>query len=119
MSANIFGSAEDISSTNTTSEASTIRSGRTRVFGVYLDSGTTSGDFHLRDGGSGGTLKFKVKTPAAVGGLTIKPFILLRITPQRTIDGILSSTAFLLWNSSNYLDVYICFINPYNLIAIS
>ena len=56
MSANIFGSAEDISSTNTTSEASTIRSGRTRVFGVYLDSGTTSGDFHLRDGGSGGTL---------------------------------------------------------------
>ena len=71
MSANIFGSAEDISSTNTTSEASTIRSGRTRVFGVYLDSGTTSGDFHLRDGGSGGTLKFKVKTPAAVGGLTI------------------------------------------------
>ena len=71
MSANIFGSAEDISSTNTNSEASTIRSGRTRVFGVYLDSGTTSGDFHLRDGGSGGTLKFKVKTPAAVGGLTI------------------------------------------------
>ena len=57
MSANIFGSAEDISSTNTNAEATT--------------SGTTSGDFHLRDGGSGGTLKFKVKTPAAVGGLTI------------------------------------------------
>ena len=71
MSANIFGSAEDISATAQTSEAGTIRSGRTRVFGVYLDSGTASGDFHLRDGGSGGTLKFKVKTPAAVGGITI------------------------------------------------
>ena len=71
MSANIFGSAEDISATAQTTETGTIRSGRTRVFGVYLDSGTASGDFHLRDGGSGGTLKFKVKTPAAVGGISI------------------------------------------------
>ena len=71
MWANIFGSAEDISATAQTTETGTIRSGRTRVFGVYLDSGTASGDFHLRDGGSGGTLKFKVKTPAAVGGISI------------------------------------------------
>ena len=71
MSANIFGSAADISATAQTTETGTIRSGRTRVFGVYLDSGTASGDFHLRDGGSGGTLKFKVKTPAAVGGISI------------------------------------------------
>jgi|TARA_E500000318_G_scaffold103582_2_gene108780 hypothetical protein len=71
MSANIFGSAEDVSATSQATETGTIRSGRTRVFGVYLDSGTASGDFHLRDGGSGGTLKFKVKTPAAVGGITI------------------------------------------------
>ena len=53
------------------SGAISLGSGRPRVFGVYLDSGTASGDFHLRDGGSGGTLKFKVKTPSAVGGLTI------------------------------------------------
>ena len=71
MSANIFGSAEDISATAQTTETGTIRSGSTRVFGVYLDSGTASGEFHLRDGGSGGALKFKGKTPAAVGGITI------------------------------------------------
>ncbi len=53
MSANIFGSAEDISATAQATETGTIRSGRTRVFGVQLDSGTASGDFHLRDGGSG------------------------------------------------------------------
>ena len=66
-----FGSSEDISSTNVTTETKTIQSGRTRVYGVFLDSGTTSGDFHLRDGGSGGTLKFKCKTPAQIGGITI------------------------------------------------
>ena len=71
MSANIFGSAEDISATSQATETGTIRSGRTRVFGVYLDSNTVSGDFHLRDGGAAGTLKFKVKTPAAVGGISI------------------------------------------------
>ena len=60
MSANIFGSAEDISATAQTTETGTIRSGRTRVYGVYIDSGTASGDFHLRDGGSGGALKCKV-----------------------------------------------------------
>ena len=66
-----FGSSQDISSSNVTTETKTIQSGRTRVYGVFLDSGTTSGDFHLRDGGSGGTLKFKCKTPAAIGGITI------------------------------------------------
>jgi len=66
-----FGSSQDISSTNVTTETKTIQSGRTRVYGVFLDSGTTSGDFHLRDGGSGGTVKFKCKTPAAIGGITI------------------------------------------------
>ena len=71
MSANIFGSAEDISATAQTTETGTIRSGRTRGFGVYLDSCTASGDCNLRDGGSCGTLKFKVITPAAVGGISI------------------------------------------------
>ena len=66
-----FGSSQDISSSNVTTETKTIQSGRTRVYGVFLDSGTASGDFHLRDGGAAGTLKFKCKTPAAIGGITI------------------------------------------------
>ena len=73
MSANIFGSAEDISATAQTTETGTIRSGRTRVFGVYLDSGTASGDFHLRDGGASGTIKFKIKTPAVAEAIYV-PF---------------------------------------------
>ena len=68
MSANIFGSAEDISSSTQSTETGTIRSGRTRVFGVYLDSGTASGDFHLRDGGASGTVKFKYKTSGVTSG---------------------------------------------------
>ena len=50
MAANIFGSSEDVTSSYQNAETGTIRSGRTRVYGVYLDSNTVAGDFHLRDG---------------------------------------------------------------------
>ena len=66
-----FGSAQDCESTYVNTETSTVQTGRTRVYGVYLDSGSAAGDFHLRDGSSTGTIKFKCKTPAAIGGITI------------------------------------------------
>ena len=56
------GSSIEGVATNVTTETKTIQSGRTRVYGVYLDSGAAAGDFHLRDGGSGGTVKFKCST---------------------------------------------------------
>jgi|TARA_R100000988_G_scaffold66379_2_gene33817 hypothetical protein len=65
------GSSIEGVATNVTTETKTIQSGRTRVYGVYLDSGAAAGDFHLRDGGSGGTVKFKCKAPAQIGPITI------------------------------------------------
>tara|TARA_R100001480_G_scaffold17565_1_gene26883 strand:- start:605 stop:910 length:306 start_codon:yes stop_codon:yes gene_type:complete len=72
MAANIFGSSEDVTSSYAITEASTIRSGRTRVYGVYLDSHTTAGDIVLRDGGASGTIKFQAKTPAIAEGISIE-----------------------------------------------
>ena len=66
-----FGSAQDCESTYVNTETSTVQTGRTRVYGVYLDSGSAAGDFHLRDGSSSGTIKFKCKTPANAEGITI------------------------------------------------
>ena len=73
MAANIFGSSEDLSSSYQNAETGTIRSGRTRVYGVYIDSNTIAGDFHLRDGGASGTIKFKIKTPAVAEAIYV-PF---------------------------------------------
>jgi len=45
--------------------------GRTRVYGVYLDSHTTEGNFSIHDGDSSGTVMFRCKTPAIAEGITI------------------------------------------------
>ena len=63
-----FGSAQDCESTYVNTETSTVQTGRTRVYGVYLDSGSAAGDFHLRDGGASGTVKFKYKTSGVTSG---------------------------------------------------
>tara|TARA_E500000331_G_scaffold345587_1_gene383344 strand:+ start:1182 stop:1481 length:300 start_codon:yes stop_codon:yes gene_type:complete len=61
----------DIASSHTVAEGTTMQVGRTRVYGVYLDSNTVAGNFTIRDGSSSGTIRFRCKTPAQIGGLTI------------------------------------------------
>ena len=52
----------DIANTNVTTENKTVVAGRARAYGVVLNTTGVSGDFHLKDGGSSGTVKFKYKT---------------------------------------------------------
>ena len=57
-----FGSTSDISNANVTTENKVVKTGRTRALGVVLNKTAASGDFHLKDGGAAGTVKFKYKT---------------------------------------------------------
>ena len=60
----------DIANTNVTTENKTVVAGRARAYGVVLNTTGASGDFHLKDGGSSGTVKFKYKTTGtATSGL--------------------------------------------------
>ena len=61
----------NITSTYVDTEGTTVQVGRTRVYGVYLDSLGLAGDFVIRDGSSSGTIKFKIKTPAVAESITI------------------------------------------------
>ena len=57
-----FGSAQDGVATNVTTETKTVQSGRTRVYGVHVSGPNVAGVLELKDGGSGGTSKVKLKT---------------------------------------------------------
>ena len=57
-----FGTSGDIFNTNVTTENKIVKSGRTRAMGVVLNTTAVAGDFHLKDGGASGTVKFKYKT---------------------------------------------------------
>ena len=57
-----FGSSQDCFNANVTTENKIVKSGRTRALGVVLNTTASSGDFHLKDGGASGTVKFKYKT---------------------------------------------------------
>jgi len=61
----------NIASSYVDTEGTTVQVGRTRVYGVYLDSLAVAGDFVIRDGSSSGTVKFKIKTPAVAEHITI------------------------------------------------
>ena len=67
-----FGSSQDCFNANVTTENKIVKSGRTRALGVVLNTTASSGDFHLKDGGASGTVKFKYKTSGVTsGGSTI------------------------------------------------
>ena len=57
-----FGSSQDCFNANVTTENKIVKSGRTRALGIVLNTTASSGDFHLKDGGASGTVKFKYKT---------------------------------------------------------
>ena len=63
-----FGSSQDCFNANVTTENKIVKSGRTRALGVVLNTTASSGDFHLKDGGSSGTVKFKYKTSGVTSG---------------------------------------------------
>tara|TARA_Y100000114_G_C11708074_1_gene302001 strand:+ start:50 stop:355 length:306 start_codon:yes stop_codon:yes gene_type:complete len=63
-----FGSSDLIRNTNVTTENKVVRTGRTKALGVILNTTAASGDFHLKDGGSSGTVKFKYKTSGVTSG---------------------------------------------------
>ena len=56
------GNSGDIFNANVTTENKIVKSGRTRAMGIVLNTTAASGDFHLKDGGASGTVKFKYKT---------------------------------------------------------
>ena len=58
----------DIANTNVTTENKTVIAGRARAYGIVLNTTGTGGDFHLRDGGASGTVKFKYKTSGTTSG---------------------------------------------------
>ena len=58
----------DIANTNVTTENKIVVAGRARAYGVVLNTTGASGDFHLKDGGSSGTVKFKYKTTGTASG---------------------------------------------------
>jgi len=63
-----YGSSGDVFNTNVTTENKIVKSGRTRAHGVVLNTTGTEGDFHLKDGGASGTVKFKYKTTGTASG---------------------------------------------------
>ena len=63
-----FGSSQDCFNANVTTENKIVKSGRTRALGVVLNTTASSGDFHLKDGGASGTVKFKYKTIGVTSG---------------------------------------------------
>ena len=58
----------DIANTNVTTENKIVIAGRARAYGMVLNTAGTSGDFHLKDGGASGTVKFKYKTTGTASG---------------------------------------------------
>ena len=63
-----FGSSQDCFNANVTTENKIVKSGRTRALGIVLNTTASSGDFHLKDGGASGTVKFKYKTSGVTSG---------------------------------------------------
>ena len=63
-----FGSSDNILNTNVTTENKIVKTGRTKALGVVLNTTGTEGDFHLKDGGASGTVKFKYKTTGTASG---------------------------------------------------
>ena len=61
----------NIEASYTIAEGTTVQVGRTRVYGIYLDSNTVAGNFSIHDGSSTGTVKFRCKTPAEIGPIQI------------------------------------------------
>ena len=57
-----FGSSDNVLNANVTTENKIVKTGRTKALGVVLNTTATGGDFHLKDGGASGTVKFKYKT---------------------------------------------------------
>ena len=60
----------DMTNTNVTTENKIVNAGRARAYGVILNTTGASGDFHLKDGGASGTVKFKYKTTGTASGAT-------------------------------------------------
>ena len=58
----------DITNTNVTTENKIVNAGRARAYGIILNTTGASGDFHLKDGGASGTVKFKYKTTGTASG---------------------------------------------------
>ena len=63
-----YGSSGDVFNSNVTTENKIVKSGRTRAHGIVLNTTGTAGDFHLKDGGASGTVKFKYKTSGTTSG---------------------------------------------------
>tara|TARA_R100000900_G_scaffold115386_1_gene90194 strand:- start:247 stop:552 length:306 start_codon:yes stop_codon:yes gene_type:complete len=63
-----FGSSDNILNTNVTTENKIVKTGRTKALGVVLNTTGTGGDFHLKDGGASGTVRFKYKTSGTTSG---------------------------------------------------
>ena len=64
----VFGSSDNVLNTNVTTENKVVKTGRTKALGVVLNTTATGGDFHLKDGGASGTVKFKYKTSGTTSG---------------------------------------------------
>ena len=58
----------DIANTNVTTENKIVIAGRARAYGIVLNTTGTGGDFHLKDGGASGTVRFKYKTTGTASG---------------------------------------------------
>ena len=63
-----YGSSGDVFNSNVTTENKIVKSGRTRAHGIVLNTTGTAGDFHLKDGGASGTVRFKYKTTGTASG---------------------------------------------------
>ena len=63
-----YGSSGDVFNSNVTTENKIVKSGRTRAHGIVLNTTGTAGDFHLKDGGASGTVRFKYKTSGTTSG---------------------------------------------------
>ncbi len=66
-----FGSSQDCVTTNVTTETKTVKTGRTRVYGVHYVGLAVAGVIELKDGGSGGTSKIKIDKSAVAGSENI------------------------------------------------
>ena len=63
-----FGSSDNVLNANVTTENKIVKTGRTKALGVVLNTTATGGDFHLKDGGASGTVRFKYKTSGTTSG---------------------------------------------------
>lgn len=62
--------SSDVLATTLTS-TDTVVAGRNRLKGVYLVSSATAGSITFKDGGSGGTTRLVIATPAGVGDMFV------------------------------------------------